>query len=120
MSATIQLDLFGQIDSDLSSAERQQADWTAWLQDDHGRWCCPACGDHVATPEALSAEHGWTADLAEIGHPYFYSWPGHYAEGGYSGNGGRCKRLRLEWLDDRYKPAESAEARAVEDVVASL
>ena len=34
---TVQLDLFGQIESDLSSAERQQADWTAWLQDDRGR-----------------------------------------------------------------------------------
>lgn len=117
---TIQLDLFGMVEDTLTSVERQQADWIAWLQDDRGRWCCPACGAREATPEDLRAEHGWTVDLAKIGHPYFYAWPGHYAEGGYSGNGGRCKKLRMDWLDNHYRPTEPAEPREVADVVPSL
>jgi hypothetical protein len=118
--STVQLDLFGQIESDLTSAERQQADWTAWLQDDRGRWCCPACGDREASAEDLRTTHGWHADLAEVGHPYCYAWPGQYAEGGYSGNGGRCMKLRLEWLDDHYRTAPAMKRPDVEDVVPDL
>lgn len=99
----------------MTPAQRQQADWLAWLQDDRGRWRCPACGDLVATAEELRTAHGWTVNLSEAGHPYHYSWPGKYAEGGYSGNGGRCKKLRAEWLEDHYRPTP-----AVEDVVLSL
>jgi hypothetical protein len=101
----VQLDLFGQITAHLTGAEQQQADWHAWLQNELGQWRCPACGDREESAGDLYDLHGWQTELEVIGHPYFYAWPGRYAEGGYSGNGGRCKKLRLEWLAQRYGDA---------------
>ncbi|WP_328522865.1 hypothetical protein [Kribbella sp. NBC_00359] len=98
----VQLDLFGQVADYLDAAERQQDDWRTWLQDESGRWACPACGDVESTAEELHVRHGFRAELSATGHPYHYAWPGRYAEGGYSGNGGRCKKLRTKWLQQHY------------------
>lgn len=86
----------------MDEAERQQADWMKWLQDDRGRWCCPACGAVEESADELHRRHGWQTDLSEIGHPYAVSWPGRYEEGGYIGQGGRCNVLRHEWLVQHY------------------
>lgn len=102
METAVQLDLFDFLAADLDPAERQQADWEAWLQDAAGHWQCPACGDHEPTPQAMHDLHGWTIDLTAIGHPFFYSWPGRYEEGGHIGNGGRCRKLRMEWLRAKH------------------
>lgn len=98
----VQLDLFTLLDELRSPAERQQADWVAWLQDDRGRWRCPACGELERSAGDLHDRHGWQVEIEVIGHPYPYPWPGKYAEGGYSGNGGRCMVLRRAWLVDHY------------------
>ena len=102
----VQLSLFD-VDA-MNEADRQQADWTQWLQDDRGRWCCPACGDVEASSDDLHARHGWQTDLSVAGHPYAVNWPGRYEEGGYSGNGGRCAKLRLAWLVEHYGQWPSA------------
>lgn len=94
---TAQMSLLDLLDAELDPAERQQRDWTAWLQNAAGEWCCPACGGVEPTREALKVEHGWNTDLTTTGHPWFYSWPGRYEEHG-SGNGGRCAKLRVQWL----------------------
>lgn len=86
----------------MTREQRQQRDWTAWLQDSAGQWWCPACGDPEPSPETLHVRHGWQPDLSKSGHPYPYSWPGAYEEGGVIGNGGRCRKLRAEWIDQHY------------------
>ncbi len=98
MSAT-QLDLFGEVQAAITSAERQQADWLARLSDGD-RLRCPACGAHEDTATDLQYRHGFETDLTTQGHPYPYCWPGDHDPS--SGNGSLCMQRRLAWLRATY------------------
>ncbi|MFG1820561.1 hypothetical protein ACGFIF_42860 [Kribbella sp. NPDC049174] len=125
----LQLDLFGELEAELTSNEHQQADWHAWLkaparalptdcdqgpagQVVDGWWQCPACGDIELSAATLHQRHGFSADL-NTERPFPSYWLGPYLS--RWGCGCMCWKLRLLYEWARYRARTSASDSAFEE-----